>query len=94
MPDRPSFGEAASAIGARGIASLEQVFEEAPFGIYLDDPSHGCIYANPALLDQWISCWSDLTTFEVYPVIDSATAAQRLGTPWDGDASPPEPPGC
>ena len=39
---------------------------------------------DPALLDQWISCWSDLTTFEVFPVIDSATAAQRLGTPWEG----------
>ncbi len=32
---------------------------------------------DPALLEQWISRWSDLATFEVVPVIDSAEAAAR-----------------
>jgi Protein of unknown function (DUF3303) len=32
-----------------------------------------------ALLDQWISAWSDLVVFEVLPVISSAEAAERFG---------------
>lgn len=31
-----------------------------------------------ALLEQWIANWSDLTDFEVYPVISSREAAQRM----------------
>lgn len=32
-----------------------------------------------ALLDRWMEQWSDLVEFEVYPVITSAEAAQRVG---------------
>lgn len=32
---------------------------------------------DPALFDDWIADWSDLTEFEVVPVIDSAEAADR-----------------
>lgn len=32
---------------------------------------------DPALFDEWISAWSDLVTFDVVPVIDSAEAAAR-----------------
>jgi len=31
-----------------------------------------------ALLDQWIAAWSDLTEFEVIPVITSEEASQRV----------------
>jgi len=31
-----------------------------------------------ALLDQWISRWSDLVEFEVHPVVSSAEAAARV----------------
>lgn len=31
-----------------------------------------------ALLDQWMSAWSDLTEFEVIPVITSAQAAATV----------------
>lgn len=31
-----------------------------------------------ALLDTWISKWSDLVDFEVYPVITSQEAADRI----------------
>ena len=34
-----------------------------------------------ALLDEWIRNWSDLTDFEVYPVITSAEAAERMRKP-------------
>ena len=34
---------------------------------------------DPALLDEWISNWSDIVTFEVYPVISSKEAAERVG---------------
>lgn len=30
------------------------------------------------LLDQWIANWSDLVDFEVFPVISSNEAAQRI----------------
>ena len=30
------------------------------------------------LLDEWISNWDDVTDFEVYPVITSAEAAERV----------------
>jgi hypothetical protein len=32
---------------------------------------------DPALFDEWIAHWSDLTEFEVYPVLSSAEAAMR-----------------
>ena len=31
-----------------------------------------------ALLDEWMSRWSDITEFEVYPVISSAEAVERV----------------
>ena len=31
-----------------------------------------------ALLDQWISRWSELVEFEVHPVVSSAEAAARV----------------
>jgi len=31
-----------------------------------------------ALLEMWIANWSDLVEFEVYPVIGSAEAAERI----------------
>lgn len=34
--------------------------------------------ANRALLDQWLANWSDLVDFEVYPVLTSAEAKQRV----------------
>ena len=30
------------------------------------------------LLDQWISRWSDIVEFEVYPVVSSREAADRI----------------
>jgi uncharacterized protein DUF3303 len=30
------------------------------------------------LLDEWISKWSDIVSFEVYPVISSKDAAERI----------------
>jgi len=32
-----------------------------------------------ALLDQWIANWSDIVDFEVYPVISSKDAAEKIG---------------
>ena len=31
----------------------------------------------PSLLEEWMALWSDLTEFEVYPVLSSAEAALR-----------------
>jgi hypothetical protein len=36
--------------------------------------------AERKLLDEWMANWSDLVDFEVYPVISSAEAAQRVET--------------
>jgi hypothetical protein len=32
---------------------------------------------DPALLDEWMASWEDLTEFEVYPVLSSAEAAMQ-----------------
>jgi hypothetical protein len=45
---------------------------------------------DPALLDTWMSAWSDLVDFEVIPVISSTEAAARMAphpalTPAAGD---------
>jgi PAS domain S-box-containing protein len=47
---RPSFLEAAKGIGGVGLQHLGELIDGAPFGVYLDDPSEGCIYANDTLL--------------------------------------------
>jgi hypothetical protein len=39
---------------------------------------------DPALFDGWCAAWSDLATFEIHPVIDSAQAAARVDRRWDG----------
>jgi len=33
---------------------------------------------DPALLDQWIANWSDIVDFEVYPVLTSKEAAEKI----------------
>jgi Domain of unknown function (DUF3303) len=33
---------------------------------------------DPGLLDQWMANWNDLTEFEVYPVITSKEAAEKM----------------
>jgi hypothetical protein len=35
---------------------------------------------QPELLDQWIANWSDLVEFEVYPVITSSEASERVAS--------------
>ena len=34
--------------------------------------------SDPKLLDEWIANWSDIVEFEVYPVISSTEAAERI----------------
>jgi hypothetical protein len=33
---------------------------------------------DTSLFDEWIAAWGDLADFEVVPVVDSATAAERV----------------
>jgi uncharacterized protein DUF3303 len=33
---------------------------------------------NPELLDEWMERWSDIVDFEVYPVMSSAEAVERI----------------
>ena len=35
---------------------------------------------DPALLAEWIANWSDLVDFEVYPVITSKEAAEKMAS--------------
>lgn len=39
---------------------------------------------EPALLDSWMSCWSDLVEFEVRRVVSSAEAASAAAGPQGG----------
>ncbi len=34
--------------------------------------------SDPNLIDEWIDCWKDVARFEVYPVISSKEAAERV----------------
>jgi hypothetical protein len=39
-----------------------------------------------ALIDRWCERWSDLTEFEVFPVVKSDEAAARVGVAWERGA--------
>jgi hypothetical protein len=39
---------------------------------------------DPSLFDTWLQSWRDLADFDVYPVISSGEAAQRVGVTWAG----------
>ena len=36
--------------------------------------------SDRALLDQWVERWSDLVHFEIYPVMTSSDAVQRIAS--------------
>lgn len=36
--------------------------------------------AERSLIDEWISKWGDIVSFEVYPVITSKEAAERISS--------------
>jgi hypothetical protein len=50
---------------------------------WIDDKLERCFQlmrtSDRALLDTWIARWSDLVDFEVYPVITSPEAVERVG---------------
>lgn len=59
----------------------------APDGVtyvssWVDDKFQRCYQLmethDPRLLDQWISRWSDLVEFEVFPVMTSKEAAEKI----------------
>lgn len=51
---------AAAIHGLRGSENqLFDLLEQAPFGVYVDDPTAGCTYANDALLEQFRVGWDE-----------------------------------
>jgi hypothetical protein len=59
----------------------------APQGVlyissWVDDKLERCFQLMEAdareLIDEWVARWGDLVDFEVYPVIPSAEAAERV----------------
>lgn len=80
-------------------APVYQRFRErgrmAPAGLtyvnsWIDSKMERCFQlmetADRALLDEWISHWSDIVEFEVYPVITSAEAQERIAPRLRGTA--------
>lgn len=49
---------------------------------WVDDKMERCFQLmetrDPKLLEEWTAKWSDLVEFEVYPVITSEEAAERI----------------
>ena len=45
---------------------------------------------DPLLFDVWLDHWRDLGTFELYPLITSAEAAERVEIDWEGGTGPAE----
>jgi hypothetical protein len=61
----------------------------APDGVqyvasWVDDKLERCFQLMESkereLIDEWIASWSDLVDFEVYPVIPSSEAAERVAS--------------
>ena len=61
----------------------------APEGVryvasWVDDKLERCFQLMEAeereLIDEWIARWSDLVDFEVYPVLSSLEAAERVAS--------------
>jgi hypothetical protein len=68
---------------------LPEGLEYVTSWVSADDAMDRCFQlmqtSDPALFEVWFAGWSDLVSFEVYPVITSAEAAARSGT------RPPDP---
>lgn len=50
---------------------------------------------DASLFDEWLANWTDLATFEIYPVVDLSEASKRVNIAWsggDGPGSEPIPP--
>ena len=51
---------------------------------WVDDKLERCFQLmeadDPKILDEWVAKWSDVVEFEVYPVISSKEAAERVST--------------
>jgi hypothetical protein len=49
---------------------------------WIDEPMHRCYQImetnDRKLIDEWISNWSDIVQFEVFPVITSKEALEKL----------------
>lgn len=49
---------------------------------WIDEPMHRCYQImetnDRELIDQWISNWSDIVEFEVFPVITSKEALEKI----------------
>ena len=49
---------------------------------WIDDTLQRCYQlmetGDPALLDQWMANWNDIMDFEVYPVITSKEAIEKI----------------
>ena len=57
-----SFSRALAALQG-GPNSLDEVAATSPFGLYVDDPTRGCVYANPALLACFERTWEEFAGF-------------------------------
>jgi hypothetical protein len=49
---------------------------------WVDDKLERCFQLmeteEPRLLDEWMANWNDVTDFEVYPVLSSSEASERV----------------
>lgn len=61
--NRPDFVSAMDRITEGATSVINAVFDQAPYGVYVDEPSHGCTYANPALLDQFGVSWEEFAGY-------------------------------
>ncbi len=61
--ERPSLTGAMRALGPDTSELLEAVVDNAPFGIYIDHPTDGCVYASDFLLAQFGIDWERFSGF-------------------------------
>lgn len=56
----PSFEDVVSDLGSSGLQHISELVRDAPFGVYVDHPSRGCIYVNPVLLSFFGLTWEQM----------------------------------
>ena len=70
-----------------GLSQLSRTWPDAPEGLvylsgWVDEQFERCFQLmetdDRSLLDEWIAKWSDLMQFEVWPVMTSQEAAEKI----------------
>ncbi|MEZ6183615.1 MAG: ATP-binding protein [Planctomycetota bacterium] len=76
MRARPTYLEAMRSLSVDE-SYLDALLDKAPFGIWLEHPSRGCVYTNQVILDLFAVSWEEFVEYRWVSRVDPADA-ERL----------------